>query len=287
MNVTWECIDPAGALLGEGPLWDDRTGILWWVDIKNSRIHRWRGGARLPVIEPGVRTTALGLAADGGLIALTDKGLLPMGEEGTMDGPISHPERGHPSNRYNDAKVGPDGAFWAGSMDDREQESSGTLYRLEPGGGVREIATGYSVTNGPAFSRDGRFMYHADSGRQIIWRYELAGGGIERREVWARFRNEHGYPDGMTVDAEDHLWVAFWDGWCVRRLDPHGEIVREVPLPVERPTCPTFGGAEMRTMFVTSARVGLNEAALARQPLAGGLFAADVGVPGVPAERFG
>lgn len=286
--IDWRCIDPAGATLGEGPVWDDRSETLWWVDIKRSRLHRWRAGAVLPPIEPGRRLTALGLAAGGGLVALGDDGLVMLSDDGWLGGTIADPERGHAHNRYNDAKVGPDGALWAGSMDDGERHASGALYRITAGGGWTIIATGYRVTNGPAFSLDGRFMYHADSADRLIWRYALDGrGGVAERVEWARFRNEHGYPDGMTVDAHDHLWVAFWDGWCLRRLAPDGSVVAEHSMPIERPTCPTFGGADRATLFVTSATVGLNAEALGRQPLAGGLFAAEVGVAGPPVARFG
>lgn len=281
----WVCIDAAGALLGEGALWDDRTATLWWVDIKRSRIHRWRDGAALPVIEGG-RVTALALANAGGLVALGDHGLAALDDAGRPLDALSHPERGHPRNRWNDAKVAPDGALWAGSMDDGEEEASGALWRLTADGGAARIAEDYAVTNGPTFSPDGRWMYHADSGRQRIWRYDLSDPAFPR-EPWARFGDGQGYPDGMTTDAEGCVWVAFWDGWCVRRLTPDGAIDREVRVPVARPTCPAFGGDGFRTLFVTSASVGLDAAALAGQPQAGGLFAADVGVSGMPAHRFG
>lgn len=130
-------------------------------------------------------------------------------------------------------------------------------------------------------------MYHADSARQLIYRFDLANdGSAANKAVFARFERDQGYPDGMTVDAEGCLWIAFWDGWCLRRLSPDGSLLTELPVPVERPTSCTFGGPDLDRLFITSARVGLNAAALEAQPLAGALFVAEVGVTGFAVTSF-
>ena len=117
-------------------------------------------------------------------------------------------------------------------MDRSEREASGSLYRLDPDRCWTKIDTGYRVTNGPAFSLDGRTMYHTDSARQRIYAFDLAAdGSAANRRLFAQFGEGDGYPDGMTVDAEDCLWIAFWDGWCVRRLSPAGERLLELPVP--------------------------------------------------------
>jgi len=172
-------------------------------------------------------------------------------------------------------------------MDDAEEQRSGALYRLDPDLAWHRMADGYGVPNGPAFSPDGRWLYHTDSAERTIWRFALsADGSLADRQVFARFNERHGYPDGMTTDAEGHLWVAFWDGWCLRRFAPSGEQVDELPVPVQRPTSCAFGGAALDRLFVTSARVGLSPEALAAQPDAGSLFACEVAVPGLAPTLF-
>jgi D-xylonolactonase len=149
------------------------------------------------------------------------------------------------------------------------------------------VDTGYRVTNGPAFSLDGRTIYHSDSALQRVYAFDLAEDGTAaNRRIFAEFGDGEGYPDGMTVDAEDCLWIAFWDGWCLRRLSPAGARLAELPVPVQRPTSCTFGGAGLDRLFVTSARRGLTEAALEAQPCAGGVFMTVPDVKGVPETPF-
>lgn len=235
-----------------------------------------------------MRVSAIAPAARGGFIAATDHGLCwadPV--EGRYE-LIAAPERHLPGNRSNDGKVDRVGRFWMGTMDDREEQATGSLYRLDPDLGWRQVDSGYRVTNGPAFSPDGRTLYHTDSALRTIYAFDLADDGTPcHRHALARFKDEDGYPDGMTVDAGACLWVAFWDGWCMRRLSPDGEVLRTVEMPVARPTSCAFGGAALDRLFVTSARIGLNEKALAVQPLAGALFMLDVGVRGLPERPFG
>jgi xylono-1,5-lactonase len=275
------------AVLGEGPIWVERDQALWWVDIKGPAIFCWRDG-EVERWKPPLRICSLAPAAAGGFVAGTEHGFMWVDPEADRYDPIMHPEAHLPDNRFNDGKVDRSGRFWAGTMDDREEEARGTLYRLDPDLNCTAVDGGYRVTNGPAFSPDGTIMYHTDSARQTVYAYDLdASGSASGRRVLARFREEHGYPDGMTVDAEGCLWIAFWDGWCVRRLSPEGEVIGTVQLPVERPTSVTFGGPALDRLFVTSARVGLNDNALSVQPLAGALFMFMPGVRGIPERLFG
>ncbi|HTY51459.1 MAG TPA: SMP-30/gluconolactonase/LRE family protein, partial [Steroidobacteraceae bacterium] len=176
--------------------------------------------------------------------------------------------------------------FWAGTMDDAESGAHGCLYRLDCSGDLKRIRTGISVPNGPCFLEDGT-MLTTDSPHRVITALQLdeQGDPIAER-VFAHFGDEQGFPDGMTVDADDHVWVAFWDGWCIRRLNPQGRIVAEVPLPVQRPTCPQFGGRDLRQLYVTTACTGLAEAALLRQPWAGTLLCCEPEVGGRAGTRF-
>ena len=172
-------------------------------------------------------------------------------------------------------------------MDDTEKHAAGTLYRVDPGFDIRRIDEGYRVTNGPAFSPSGDLMYHNDSARRVTYAFDLdRDGNATNRRVFATYSADEGYPDGMTVDAEACLWIAFWDGGCVRRYSPAGECVGKITLPVTRPTSCAFGGPSLDRLYITSASIGLDEAARAVQPQAGSLFMTSPGVTGLPELPF-
>ena len=224
----------------------------------------------------------------GGFIAGTDGGFytVEVGDELAFTR-LFDPEEDLPDNRFNDGKVDRDGRFWAGTMDDTEQAAVGTLYRLEDINGSTIIDQGYGVTNGPAFSPSGDWMYHTDSVRRRIYRFPLAPDGtVGAREIFLHFSAQEGYPDGMTVDAEGCLWVAFWDGWAVRRFGPDAALLDTIEVPVQRPTSIAFGGPDLDRMYITSARVGLDETALAVQPYAGALFMVEAGIKGIAERPF-
>lgn len=284
------CAAAVRAMLGEGALWDAGRGILWWVDIQSSRLHGHHVASGINTAQDlEFRLTALGLCDGGGLIACGDRGFvrLSVAEDlrVSLSEVIAAPDE-PPGNRFNDGKTDGRGRFWAGTMDDSEQVAQGSLYRLDGSGRIRRIRTGLKVPNGPCFLADGT-MLTTDTPTRIVSALQLDETGepvAERR--FAHFGAEQGYPDGMTVDAEDHVWIAFWDGWCVRRLSPDGRIVAEFPLPVQRPTCPAFGGDDLRQLFITTASTGLSPEALESQPLAGSLLRIDPGVVGRAPSRF-
>jgi D-xylonolactonase len=281
------CVADVKAVLGEGPVWVALERALYWVDINGRKLFRLDERGELRSWDTPLRIGSLAPRAGGGFVAGTDEGLAFVDLHAGRFGVFANPEADLPDNRFNDGKVDRNGRFWAGTMDNRERQASGTLYRLDCDGSLAAIDRGYRVTNGPAFSPDGRRMYESDSARQVTYVFDLDEGGeaTNRREL-ARFGRGEGYPDGMTVDAEACLWVAFWDGWCVRRFSPDGELLATVELPVQRPTSCAFGGEDFRTLFITSARRDLEGTELARQPLAGGLFAVDVGVHGIAELPF-
>ena len=282
-----QCIAQAECVLGEGPVWVEREKALYWVDIVGEKLFRWSeaGGTKRIDVERAV--TAIAPRQSGGWVAGMKSGAIGLLHAGfAIERELAL--GGEPqTNRTNDGKIDREGRFWVGTMDGREREASGSLFRLGSSGGVDRLDQGYRVTNGPAFSRDGRTLYHTDSALQTIYAFDLDGDGeLGERRVFRRFSEGEGYPDGMTVDAEDCLWVAFWDGWCVRRIDPSGTILEEIAVPVQRPTSCAFGGTDMRSLFITSARRDLDEEALAGQPDAGGVFMADVGVTGIAELPF-
>lgn len=281
-----ECVAKVGAVLGEGPVWVEREQAVYWVDIPERKVFRWSeaDGARL--IEPGTHVCSLLPRQQGGFVGGGYDGFLAIASDWSI-APLGDPEPDLPHNRFNDGKIDRAGRLWAGTMDRNEREASGSLYRLDPDLRCHRIDTGYRVTNGPAFSVDGRTLYHTDSALQRIYAFDLdQHGAASGRRVFAQFGEGDGYPDGMTVDAEGCLWVAFWDGWCIRRLSPTGERLAEIRLPVQRPTSCAFGGPGLDQLFVTSARRDLSDNALASQPCAGGLLRVEPGVVGVAERSF-
>jgi sugar lactone lactonase YvrE len=278
-----ECIADVAAILGEGPVWALSEAALYWVDIVGQKVFRWSAAEGTRTWAPPRPISALAPRVGGGFVGAGQGGFLTFDFGGDV-ALIGTPEPGHSTNRFNDGKVDRAGRFWAGTMDRHEREASGALYRLDPDLSMACYDEGYRVTNGPAFSLDGRTMYHTDSAHQRIYAFDLAAdGAVSNRRVFAQFGEGDGYPDGMTVDAEDCLWVAFWDGWCVRRLSPAGERLAQLAVPAQRPTSVAFGGPNLDQLFITSARRDLTAEDLADQPQAGGLFRTVPGVAG-PAE---
>lgn len=287
VNTLWR----GGALLGEGPVWDAARGVLWFVDIKRHRVHHYD-----PRSESGDRWDAPGQigwvlpATDGALLAGLQTGLARFDPATGDFDHLVDVEAALPGNRLNDATVGPDGVVWFGSMDDGESQTTGRVYRWD---GQRVTATGIDpvcITNGPAVSPDGQTLYHVDTLGGIIHAIDLASDGATgSSRVFARIDPADGSPDGATVDSAGNGWIGLWGGWRARCYDPAGAITREVRLPAANVTKVAFGGEDLTTAFATTASIGLDAAALAEQPDAGGLFSFDVAVPGhpIPLARIG
>ena len=287
MDVT--CVLPAGALLGEGALWDVAEQALYWVDIKGRRVHRFdprRGQDQHWSVAEDVGSLAV--RAGGGLVLALRSGFHFFDPETgrTTLAVAPEPERGE--NRFNDGKTDRQGRFWAGSMHDPETRPTGGLYRLDADLSCHRLIDGIVVSNALCWSPDGRTMYHTDTPSRIVWAWEFdpASGEIANRRAFVRIPDADGYPDGATVDADGFVWLAHWDGWRVTRYDPTGRVARVVQLPVQRPTCPAFGGAGLDVLYVTSASIGLSAEERARQPWAGGVLALDPGVRGIAERRF-
>lgn len=283
------CVAPTGCLLGEGPLWSPSEGFLWWVDIKRAKLHRHNpktGNTRR--YELPLHASALALF-DGGLVMIGDR------EVGRYDTATesyrSIATLNEPDNfRTNDAGLAPDGSLWFGTMDNQEVLAEGQYYRLAPDLTVERIGLPeVLVTNTMQFSPDGKTFYTCDSAEQMIlaFDYDESGGTLANRRVFASTLEAGCYPDGSAIDADGYLWNAQWAGSRVVRYAPDGRVDRIVKMPVSRPTSCAFGGEDLRTLYITSARTGLSDAALDRQPMAGSLFALDVDTPGLGVPEFG
>jgi sugar lactone lactonase YvrE len=190
--------------------------------------------------------------------------------------------------RTNDGKVGPDGAFWVGTMDDRPtKERIGALYRVDPSGKVERKVEGVDISNGLAWTADGDFMFYADTRGPWIdrWRFDRKSGAMSDRSRFAP-PDADGRPDGGSCDAEGFYWSAGVSAGRLNRFDPEGKLVESYPVPVAAPTMPCFGGRDFRTIFLTSLREGRTEEALAKNPWTGSLIAAQSTVAGFPGWRF-
>lgn len=282
------CIADVGAVLGEGPLWDPREAALYWLDIKGEKIFRFDPLTNeTATFESTGMVSALGLHREGGFVAASREGFvrLAIDEDGIRREALTDPEADKPGNRFNDGKADPAGGFWAGTMDDAEAEASGAWWRLAPDGSVLKLLDGFMVTNGPAFDPDHDRVFLTDSAKRTVHVAETDGTALAAPAVFLQFGEGDGYPDGMEVDAEGCLWIAFWDGACLRRFSPEGRLLQTVDIPTQRPTSMAI---VEDALYVTSASIGLDEAARKAAPLSGGLFR--VGLDralGRPSSRFG
>jgi sugar lactone lactonase YvrE len=283
------CVANPQALVGEGPVWDDRRQALWWIDVKNPRLFRYdpASGENLELAMPE-RIGCVALREGGGLIGAFMSGFKWIDPDTGAITPILDPESHRPGNRFNDGKCDRRGRLFAGTMDNAEVACTGTLYRLDPDLSVHVMAIDVHLSNGLGWSPDDRVLYYTDSLRRTIWAYdyELETGAVANRRVFARVPQEAGVPDGLCVDAEGFVWSAHWGGWRLTRYAPEGRIERVVELPVPQPSCPVFGGPDLGVLYVSSAAIGMTPADFARAPDGGGLFALDVGARGLPAGRF-
>jgi len=290
LNAEVACVWPANATLGEGPVWVARESAIYWVDIKGRSLHRYKPGSGERGSWPiPAQLSALAPRAGGGFVCATRDGFALLFLDG--DSPrlemLGGPEGDLPGNRFNDGKADAAGHFWAGSMDDSEERPTGALYRLDPDLSWRQMDADYVITNGPAFSPDGRTLYHTDTLQRCIYAFDLDEGGEPgNKRLFLQLPESSGHPDGMTVDAEGCLWVCHWGGWGITRFSPEGEAIGRIELPVANVTCCTFAGENLDELYITSARKGLSDEELAQQPLAGGLFHCRPGVRGLATPLF-
>jgi sugar lactone lactonase YvrE len=284
------CVAPEACILGEGPVWDGDNGWLYWVDIKAPALLRYRpagGEVRRWALPEPVGSAVL--RRDGTLL-LALQGGFAFFDPATDDlQRLFDPEPERPLNRLNDGKCDALGRFWVGSMHDPEQDPSGHLYCLDAALNLQQFPMGFVVTNGPCWSRDGRTFYFTDSAARRIYAFDfdMAAGRLGERRLFVEVPAREGHPDGQCVDDEDHVWTAHWDGSRITRYRPDGTVERVAPMPCPRVTSCCFGGENLDTLYVTTARAGLDAVALAAAPLSGGLFAVTgLGVKGRPTARF-
>jgi D-xylonolactonase len=285
-DISPRCIWPLGAELGEGPIWHAAERAVYCVDIKGKRIHRLSidSGRRDSWAAPGQPGFVVPLHG-GHLLCGLNVGLYLFQPANPATEQFTSILRVEPliiGNRLNDGYVDTRGRLWFGTMDDSESEPSGTLYRLADGGDLVPQDSGYVITNGPAMSPDGRTLYHTDTLARIVYAFDVADDGSLARKRAMLTPGGDGYPDGMAVDSEGCLWVAFFGGWRIDRYSPQAELVDSIRFPCANVTKLAFGDDDLCTIYVTTATKGLSQDDRLRQPLAGGLFSFRSPTPGLP-----
>jgi len=285
----WELVVDAHDQIGEGPSWDVGDQSLLWADIAGQRV--WRldpaDGSTWQRTFDQMVGAVLPRSAGGLALCLQDGVWLTDSDEGPLRRLVAI-EPDDADTRLNDVKVDRAGRLWGGTMAIDARPDAGTFYIIGAEGSLAVIASPTTISNGIDWSPDDRLMYYIDSAthRVDVFDFDLASGTALDRRPFISFEESAGLPDGMTVDAEGCLWVAFYDGWAVRRYTPAGALDRIIGLPAARITSCAFGGPDLSDLYVTSASAGLGEAQLAEQPLAGGLFVIRPGVAGLPATPF-
>jgi sugar lactone lactonase YvrE len=282
---------PTACHLGEGPLWNERDGKLWWTDILRNRLHRLDpASGAVETIDTPERLCSYAFLPEGAnrILAAFETGLAYFDIETKSLAWIERVEALGSGRRFNDGRTDREGRFWVGTMVENEAMAgaqSGVLFRLD-GFGLSAQAAGISISNSLCTSPDGRILYFADSPKQLIFAFDLDpdSGAIANKRVFAEVTE--GYPDGAVVDEEGCLWSARWGAGEVVRHAPDGRVVSRLKVPASQPTCPAFGGPDRKTLFVTSAREGLDDAALAADPEAGNLFLYQAEVAGLPVVPF-
>lgn len=280
-----ELVLDAAADLGEGPTWDSRARVLIWVDITGCRVHRFDPATgRDAAIDVGRPVGAAVPTTSGRLaLALSDRFSLLDPTTGQTE-LLAEVEADVAETIMNDGKCDPAGRFWAGTKDVEGYRPLGSLYRLGTDRGPVQVLTGVTLSNGLGWSPDGRTMYYIDSPTYAVdaFDFEPETGSVSHRRRLVGFPKGWGLPDGMTVDEEGFLWVAFWGGSTVRRIAPDGRITAAVVFPVSQVTSCAFGGDDLADLYATSARTGLSDDQLREEPSAGGLFRLRPGVHGLP-----
>ena len=291
MSLEFTCVADLHCRVGESPVYDERTDRLYFVDILSRKIFAFAPvTAEVRAWSFESEVGSIGLTASGALVVALRHSviLFDPASERRVDLCSVEEEQGA-ATRLNDGRVGPDGAFWVGSMDDRSaKQPIAALYRIDPSGKVERKVEGLLISNGLAWTADGEFMFHANSRGPWVdrWRFDPVTGAISERSRFAAPDDTIGRPDGGCCDAEGFYWSAGVSAGRLNRFATDGHLADSFPLPVPAPTMPCFGGPDFQTLYLTNLTEGRSPEALAKAPWAGGLLAVPAPIAGFPSWRF-
>lgn len=292
------CVCDEPCILGEAPIWHPLEKVLYWVDILKSKLYRldlknnhhqsWMMPTNISCIAPN---------QNGGLIAAFKNGvaiLNPVSNKVDYIDTLSDDES--KISVFNDGHCDRQGRFWIGSKnpwevgasDPLKIKASGAIYRLGHEKKLIKQTDNFLVCNGLVFSLDSKYFFVANSPKRIIYRYDFdtETGTIHNPIIFVKIADDAGVPDGMTFDSQGYLWNCHFNGWRITRYTPDGKIDRVIKMPVSHPTSCCFGGSDLKTLFITSAKRDVSESELKNQPLAGALFAMEMDVPGIAESCF-
>jgi sugar lactone lactonase YvrE len=280
-----ELIFDAKALLGEGPAWDSKTQILYWVSILDKRVY---AGNRI-LAELDEFVGCLAPRKDGHLILGTRFSFADLDPDSGQLTVLASLYSELPTNRLNDGKCDPAGRFLAGTMDMNEKDATGSLYSFD-GKSATRLLDNITISNGLAWSPDHKTLYYIDTPTREVkaFDYDVSTGQIANPRVAIRSGDSLGWLDGMTSDTEGNLWIAMWGGAQVTKWNPNtGQLLEQIPVPALQSSCPVFGGKDMNELYITSARKGMSEEDLIKYPLSGGLFKVVTKTEGMKTFEFG
>ena len=280
------CIWRGHSICGEGPLWIPEEQGLYWVDIDGCKAHQFQleNGEVKSWDFPEKTGWILPREGRSDFIAGCKSGIYSVDFESGVREKMLDPESEIPENRFNDAKVDAEGRIWTGSTDDLEVNPTGWLYRIDADWSFSKWDGPYIVPNGPAITNDGGTLYHVDSlGRRIYAFDKNDDGSLSNRRLFVELQSSDGFPDGLTVDDENAIWLAHWGGSRITRFLPDGTIDGILEIPVPQVTSCTFGGPDRNLLFITTASRDLD---LKKFPLAGGVFCTKTSVTGRASPRF-
>ncbi|MEH6581331.1 MAG: SMP-30/gluconolactonase/LRE family protein [Halioglobus sp.] len=273
------CIWDGKAELGEGVFWHEAEQALYWVDIIASNLYRLAADGSTDYWHFPGQISAVVPCDDGGLLATFENGLSHLDLETAIVTPVLALETDLPDNRFNDGCSDTHGQFWFGSMDGNQKEPSGSFYRMNRDGNVKRVDSfgQFCITNGPAFSLDGQWIYFTDSVERKVYRAPLDQVGLAgAAELHIQLTERDGFPDGMCTDTEGGLWICHFAGSRVTRFLADGKVDQVIEMSVPNITKCAFGGTDLRTLYIITAATSLDEAQREKYPLSGGLFAIDL-----------
>lgn len=289
-SIQAEPVLAQNALLGECPVWDDRKNLLYWVDILSGNLFRYNPQQnKNTVFDIGEHIGSFALRKNDGAILALKSGFAFYDFQSNRIERMINPESHLSNHRFNDGKCDPQGRFWSGTLSYDVKKGAGSLYTLTNANTVETKLKNLTIPNGMAWHTGRKKFYFIDSPDRNIYQfdYDAESGAITNRSILFEFPASGPLPDGMTVDAEGHLWVALYNGFKVVRINPvSAEIEFRVELPVPQVTSCTFGGSNLNELYITTAREHMTEEEITEVPLSGVLFKAELPFQGLKADRF-